>query len=357
MMHTVYLGLGSNMGDKLGFLQMGVTALEGHPEIQVKAVSSLYQTSPVGGVEQDDFVNMAVKVTTNLEANALLEAIHRIEAQADRKREIHWGPRTLDIDILYYDQVVSEDPQLTLPHPEIMNRLFVLRPLMDIVTSDFYQKEAIESRIPQLEAETEQRLHILKEKIMTQHDNKKIEEHVRQILIEIGEDPDREGLVETPKRVAKALREMLSSTTKEEFTEYKMFPTETSPHTEMVTVNNITFYSMCEHHMLPFFGKVHVAYIPKGGQIIGLSKIPRLVNYASRKLNVQENITREVAETLFEVAGAAGVGVVVDARHMCVEMRGVSKPEGVTRTTYFLGDFEDDPSLRREFLQTLPTPW
>lgn len=182
----------------------------------------------------------------------------------------------------------------------------------------------------------------------------RIEELVRQLLVEIGEDPEREGLIETPARVAKALRDITASTRLEEFTEGKMFPTEISSNQQMVSVNNIPFYSLCEHHMLPFFGQVHVGYLPQEGQIIGLSKIPRLVNYASRRLNVQENITREVAEVLSQITGAKGVAVVVDARHMCVEMRGVQKLNSITRTTYYLGSFNQDLQLRNEFLQSLP---
>lgn len=189
---------------------------------------------------------------------------------------------------------------------------------------------------------------------MTELNMERIEALVRELLQEIGEDPDREGLVETPKRVAKALKEITASTTKTEFTEGKMFPTDTSQATQTVSVNNIPFYSMCEHHMLPFFGTVNVGYLPQDGKIIGLSKIPRLVDYVSRKLNVQENITREVAEILMEVTNAQGVAVVVDARHMCVEMRGVAKSNSSTRTTYFLGAFNDNPQLRNEFLNSLP---
>lgn len=189
---------------------------------------------------------------------------------------------------------------------------------------------------------------------MTEINIDRLAELVREILVEIGEDPDRDGLRETPKRVAKALQEMTASTRLASFTEGKMFPTATGSGDQVVSVNHIPFYSMCEHHMLPFFGHVHVGYLPQGGQIIGLSKIPRLVNYVSRKLNVQENITREVAEILMEVTQAKGVAVVVDARHMCVEMRGVQKLNSITRTTFFLGEFSQNDSLRKEFLQSLP---
>lgn len=189
---------------------------------------------------------------------------------------------------------------------------------------------------------------------MTELNLARIEALVRDLLIEIGEDPDRPGLVETPKRVAKALAETTSSTGVNEFTQGKMFPTEMTESSQMVSVNNIPFYSMCEHHMLPFFGKVHVGYLPQDGKIIGLSKIPRLVDFVSRRLNVQEKITHEVADILADITGAKGVAVVVDARHMCVEMRGVAKSQSMTRTTYFLGAFNEDNQLRNEFLQSLP---
>lgn len=189
---------------------------------------------------------------------------------------------------------------------------------------------------------------------MTEINLDRIASLVKEILEEIGEDPQREGLIETPMRVAKSLKELTASTQLDQFNEGKMFPTEVTTNQQLVSVNNIPFYSMCEHHMLPFFGQVHVGYLPQNGQIIGLSKIPRLVNYVSRKLNVQENITRDVAEILMGITNAKGVAVVVDARHMCVEMRGVQKVNSITRTHYYLGEFNDNLQTRNEFLQSLP---
>lgn len=121
----------------------------------------------------------------------------------------------------------------------------------------------------------------------------------------------------------------------------------------MVMVHDMTFYSMCEHHMLPFFGSVHVAYLPKDGQIIGLSKIPRLVDFVSRKLSVQEEVTRDVATIMNEILDPYGVAVIVDARHMCMEMRGIKEVNSITRTTQFTGLFKEDPQLRNEFLQSI----
>jgi GTP cyclohydrolase I len=181
----------------------------------------------------------------------------------------------------------------------------------------------------------------------------KIEEAVTAILTEVGDDPTREGLIETPRRVAQMYEEILSSQGQDEFTDYKIFNTDQSQHSQMILMNDIPFYSMCEHHMLPFFGTVQVAYIPDQGKIIGLSKIPRLVDFVSKRLSVQENITRDIALTLENILAPQGVAVVVDARHMCVEMRGVRKNNSSTRTAFYSGRFDTDPQMRAEFLQTL----
>lgn len=180
-----------------------------------------------------------------------------------------------------------------------------------------------------------------------------MQDSVRNIIKLTGDDPDREGLLETPERVAKMYQEILSSQGQTEFKDYKIFTTDQMSNSQMVLINDIPFYSMCEHHMLPFFGNVHVAYIPDGGRIIGLSKIPRLVDFVSKKLSVQENITRDIALILEDILAPRGVAVVVDARHMCVEMRGVRKGNCSTRTSFYSGRFDEDAQMRYEFLQTL----
>ncbi len=188
---------------------------------------------------------------------------------------------------------------------------------------------------------------------MSINNTNNIEESVRNIIKLTGENPEREGLLETPKRVAKMYQEILSSQGKTKFDEYKIFTADATDNSQMVLINDIPFYSMCEHHMLPFFGTAHVAYIPNNGNIIGLSKIPRLVDFVSKKLNVQENITKDVALTLDEILNPKGVAVVLDARHMCVEMRGIKKGSCVTRTSFYSGKFDKHPQMRYEFLQTL----
>ena len=177
-----------------------------------------------------------------------------------------------------------------------------------------------------------------------------IENAVRKILINIGEDINREGLIETPKRVAKMYEEILSTKNINDFDNYKLFEVDLDNSQEMILIKDIPFFSMCEHHMLPFFGKVHVAYIPRDNKVIGLSKIPRLVEFISRKLSVQEEITVNIAKKLIEILNPLGVAVVVEARHMCIEMRGINKIGSVTRTSFYSGEFKENVDRKKEFL-------
>ena len=172
--------------------------------------------------------------------------------------------------------------------------------------------------------------------------------HVRELLREIGEDPAREGLLKTPDRVARALRELTRGYGQDVqailnqafFTEH---------YDEMVIVKDIEIYSLCEHHLLPFFGKCHVAYLPNG-KILGLSKIARLVDVFARRLQVQERLTTQIAETLMSALEPKGVGVIVEARHLCMTMRGVEKQHSTAITSAMLGHFRKDVATRTEFL-------
>ncbi|HEY4025761.1 MAG TPA: GTP cyclohydrolase I FolE [Candidatus Dormibacteraeota bacterium] len=176
---------------------------------------------------------------------------------------------------------------------------------------------------------------------------------VDQLLRELGEDPKREGLVETPDRVARALRSLTEG--------YEMDARDAigdalfeQDYDEIVVVRDIPFYSLCEHHMLPFFGVAHVAYAPQG-RVVGLSKIPRLVDVYAHRLQLQERMTRQIAEGLQGVTQPGGVAVVVEARHLCMEMRGVERA-GQTVTSCMLGCFRDDARTRSEFLQLIRHP-
>jgi GTP cyclohydrolase I len=172
---------------------------------------------------------------------------------------------------------------------------------------------------------------------------------IESLLVELGEDPERQGLKATPARVSKALRQLTDG--------YGVKPEDViagavfdQDYDEMVLVKDIPFYSLCEHHMLPFFGRCHVGYLPKG-KVVGLSKIPRLVGIFAHRLQLQERLTNDIAEALNSALLPKGVGVVVEARHLCMEMRGVEKPGGQMITSCMLGTFRKDPRTRAEFLE------
>ena len=182
-------------------------------------------------------------------------------------------------------------------------------------------------------------------------DLKKVEKHIHSLITELGEDPKREGLKKTPERVAKAYQ-YLTSGYKKDIKKVLNGAIFNEKYDEMVIVKDIDFYSMCEHHFLPFYGKVHVAYIPNG-KIVGLSKIPRIVEVFARRLQVQERMTQEIANTLNDYLNPAGVGVVAEAYHMCMMMRGVEKQNSYTLTSSMLGDFKIDARTRGEFLDLI----
>lgn len=177
-------------------------------------------------------------------------------------------------------------------------------------------------------------------------DQEKIMNAVKMILEAIGEDPNREGLLDTPKRVAKMYAEVFEGLTIDEESYFDTIFSE--QHEEMVLVKDIPFYSMCEHHLVPFFGKAHVAYIPRGGRVVGLSKLARAVEAVARRPQLQERITATVADAIMRKLDPHGVVVVVEAEHMCMTMRGVKKPGSKTVTSAVRGIFETDSAARAE---------
>lgn len=181
-----------------------------------------------------------------------------------------------------------------------------------------------------------------------------VQKAFRTIIQQIGEDPDREGLIDTPKRAAKAMEFMTRgySQTLAQAVNGALFDSDTS---EMVVVQDIELYSMCEHHILPFIGKCHVAYMPTG-KVLGLSKVARIVEMFARRLQIQENLTKQIAEAIQEVTEAAGVSVIIEAKHMCMMMRGVEKQNSIMKTSVMLGQFRDNQSTRMEFLSLLHLP-
>ncbi len=175
--------------------------------------------------------------------------------------------------------------------------------------------------------------------------------HYHAILAGLGEDPQREGLLDTPLRAAKAMQYLCNGYEKnlDEVVNNALFE---SSSEEMVIVRDIELYSLCEHHLLPFIGKAHVAYIPTG-KVIGLSKVARIVDMYARRLQIQENLTRQIADAVMSVTGASGVGVVIEAKHMCMMMRGVEKQNSVMTSSSMLGSFRSSVNTRQEFLQLI----
>ena len=177
------------------------------------------------------------------------------------------------------------------------------------------------------------------------------QKNIRDIIVELGEDPEREGLVKTPERVERSLRFLTRGYHQklEDVVNGALFEAESD---DMVIVRNIEFFSMCEHHMLPFFGKCHVGYIPNK-KIIGVSKIARIVDMFARRLQVQERLTKEISHALMDILDAEGVGVVMDAQHLCMQMRGVEKQNSVMTTSSMLGSFRRELATRNEFTRLI----
>ena len=184
-------------------------------------------------------------------------------------------------------------------------------------------------------------------KAVEKMDKDKIKKSVRDILEAIGEDPDREGLVDTPKRIANMFEEIFAGLHQDPREHLQIFFQEEN-HEEMVIVKDISFYSVCEHHLVPFFGKAHVAYIPKGGKLTGLSKLARVVETAARRPQLQERIAKTIADSIVEVLDPYGVVVILEAEHMCMTMRGIKKPGSKTITSAVRGIFEKDVAARAE---------
>jgi GTP cyclohydrolase I len=176
----------------------------------------------------------------------------------------------------------------------------------------------------------------------------RVESLVEQLLIELGEDPRREGLLKTPRRVAQALEFLTSGYRRDvdEIINGAVFEAEAN---NMILTRDIEVYSLCEHHMLPFFGRCHIAYIAEG-KVLGVSKLARIVDYYSRRLQIQERLTSQIARRVMQAAGARGVGVILQCRHMCMMMRGVEKQNSFMTTSSVLGQFHDDPATRMEFM-------
>lgn len=357
---------GSNL-DKERCLPESIRKLRRLPGVTVREVSTCYESASVGGPQDaPDFYNAAVLVTTTLDPESLRDALHGIEDELGRERsDDPNAPRTSDLDIIYYGDVVKEFDGWELPDADAESAAHIAVPIAEIaprlahpVSGHTTVEIAKVLRTGDVDVKPNTAI-----KLSTPYTTRavpdfddlegvyapRLEAIVREQLIEIGEDPEREGLQRTPLRVAKAMDFLTSGYTSsvEEVVNDAIFDAEGA--SEMVVVRDVEYYSMCEHHMLPFFGTATVSYLPKG-KIIGLSKIARIVDVYARRLQVQERLTNQVADAMSDVLDPHGVGVVMQGKHLCMMMRGVQKQESNMVTSAMRGTFVSDARTRSEFL-------
>ena len=357
---------GSNV-EKERCLPESIRKLRRHPDITVRAVSTCYASEAVGGPDDaPDFYNAAVLVTTSLDPETLRERLHQIEDELGRIRTDDPNePRTADLDIIYYGDLVKEYDDFSIPDPAAETEAYIAGPVSEIAPRHVHPvsgrttteiADTIIAEHPEVSPNMAIRLSTpYTTRAVPDFDDvegvyaPRLEAIVRDQLVEIGEDPEREGLQRTPLRVAKAMDFLTSgySTSVADVVNDAIFDAEGAE--EMVVVRDVEYYSMCEHHMLPFFGKATVAYLPKG-EIIGLSKIARIVDVYARRLQVQERLTNQVADAMEEILDPHGVGVVMEGKHLCMMMRGVQKQDSNMVTSAMRGTFRSDGRTRSEFL-------
>jgi GTP cyclohydrolase I len=361
------IAAGSNL-DRERCMPEAVRRLRRHPDIVVHRVSTCYDSEPVGGPEgAPSFFNAAIVVSTPLGPEELRDALRSIESDLGRVRTGDKNaPRTIDLDIAYYGDLVKDFDDWSIPDPNVLTQAYAAIPIAEVAprwthpvtgatTVDI--ADSVASQAPEVTPNMAIRLTTpYSTRGVDDFDDvddvyaPRLEALVREQLLEIGEDPDREGLQRTPLRVAKAMDFLTSgyTTSLDEVVNDAIFDAEGA--SEMVVVRDVEYYSMCEHHMLPFFGKATVAYLPKG-KIIGLSKIARIVDVYARRLQVQERLTNQVADAMSEILDPHGVGVVMEGKHLCMMMRGVQKQESNMVTSAMRGTFQSDARTRSEFLE------
>jgi len=361
------ISIGSNI-EKERHLPEAIRLLRRHRRIDVKKVSRFFESAPAGGPEgAPDFFNAALVACTDLSPEELRAELRHIEEVLGRVRtEDRNAPRTVDLDIVFYgDEVVMLDGW-QIPDPETCFMPHIMIPVADVAPTwvDPISGKTAYDLLLGIDAAQESVKPVMSIRLATPYESRgpddfdqagdqvyapQLEALVRSQLLEIGENPDREGLVRTPLRVAKVLDFLTNgySTSLDEVVNNAIFDAEGAD--EMVLVKDIEFYSMCEHHMLPFFGKAAVAYLPKG-KIIGLSKVARVIDLYARRLQVQERLTNQIADALMSILGPHGVGVVIEGQHLCMMMRGVQKQDSSTVTSAMRGTFKTDPRTRSEFI-------
>ncbi|MHB8876400.1 MAG: GTP cyclohydrolase I FolE [Myxococcaceae bacterium] len=365
-MERVFIGVGANL-DPERHVREALERLS--RRVRLLAVSSFYRTPPEDRPGQPDFVNGVVEIQTLEPPGAVRALLQGIEAELGRRRTADKSaPRPIDLDLLLYGERVMETQELTLPDRDIGRRAFLALPLAELApglhlpgTRHTLREVArpLAGRpmtlLPALTEELRRKWpHRGSSPSFTAVNKEKVQRIVRELLVELGEDPHREGLLRTPQRVAAALEYLTSGyrVDVDELINHAIFSQETN---NMVVARDIELYSLCEEHLMPFFGRCHIGYTADR-KVFGLSKLARLADMYARRLQQQERMTDQIARVVHDSIGALGVGVVIEARHLCLMMRGVEKQGSVVVTSSMLGSFRESPTTRAEFLSLVGRP-
>ncbi len=363
-MTRAVISLGSNIDPERN-VPIAFARLRRQQGITVLAQSSCYRSAAVGG--GPEFLNAAALIRTDYPPAELRDVLRAIEAGLGRVRTGERNaPRPIDLDVILYEGFSGEVGDSAVPDPDIATRAYLAVPAADVAPEWEYPApgKTLKSIATPLRNEievcmttgiarnnsryaSEQGMEAVDDEV---HDPE-MENSVRDMLIQLGEDPTREGLVRTPLRVAKAMDFLTSGYTGslEDVVNNAIFESDSD---EMVLIKDVEFYSLCEHHMLPFFGKAHVGYLPNK-KIIGLSKIARIVDLFSRRLQVQERLTNQIADAVVKVLDPQGVAVVMEGSHFCMMMRGVQKQGSSMVTSAMRGGFRTNPLTRSEFMDLI----
>ena len=365
----VIIALGSNI-DRQRNIPEAVRLIRRHRGIDVEAVSCVFESDAVGGsADSPAFYNAAMLACTDLPPEQLRDELRDIERILGRVRtDDKNAPRTIDLDLVYYGTLVKDFGDWQVPDPLAAVAPHVAVPIADVAPNWVHPGRGMSTYelMRTLEGAEERVKPVMAIQLSPPYAPRGPEDFddvgevyaphfealVRQQLEELGEDPTREGLVRTPLRVAKAMDFLTSgyTTTLDDVVNNAIFDAEGAD--EMVMVKDIELYSMCEHHMLPFFGKAAVAYLPNQ-KIIGLSKIARIADVFARRLQVQERLTNQIADAMIETLAPHGVAVVIEGKHLCMMMRGVQKQESSMITSAMRGTFKHDARTRNEFMDLI----
>ncbi len=357
-MPRVFIGVGSNI-DPQANVERSLLLLA--RRVRICGLSTVYLTSPEGGRQQPPYFNCVVEVETELPpARLKVEVLRSIEQELGRTRGPDpYASRPCDLDILLYDELAQRTREVTIPDPHLLKRPYLIRGILELAPGILLPDgtplaqaavtrgeapaggRSVVPPVPLLELTGRMR-----KEIVMAVDTQKVEGLIRELLVALGEDPKREGLVNTPSRVARSFSFLASGYSEEPRTTMgtAYFTEQTD---SMVIIRDIEMYSLCEHHLLPFYGRCHIGYLARE-KVAGCSKLARIVDMYARRLQIQERLTEQISHAVKDVLDAAGVGVMIEAHHLCMMMRGVQKQNSKFVTSSLLGVFRE-PEYRSEF--------